>query len=158
MTSDRELSKPEVLQPDDGPHDDESGNDQNAGRVILDRPAKRKGKKRKNTENAEDADEVGGSPPAKKKCHNNATERQNIMYCTKERGNILTWGVPSPWKCVIKDMKPWMTELIRILSSPLEEGDAFRTPPETWYPQKGEWIAQLTRRLTSVTEVKEDVF
>lgn len=57
----------------------------------------------------------------------NATEKQNTMYCTKARGNTLTWGIPSPWKREIKDLKPWMEELLKILSSPLEEGEAFRT-------------------------------
>lgn len=63
-----------------------------------------------------------------------ATEKQNTMYCTKGRGNILTWGIPSLWKRTIKDMKPWMAELLTILSSPLEEGIAFRTVYWLWEP------------------------
>lgn len=65
----------------------------------------------------------------------NATEKQNTMYCTKARGNTLTWGIPSPWKREIKDLKPWMEELLKILSSPLEEGEAFRTVYWIWEPE-----------------------
>ena len=65
----------------------------------------------------------------------NATEKQNTIYCTKARTNILTWGIPSPWKREIKDMKPWMEELIKILSSPLEEGESFRTVYWLWEPE-----------------------
>lgn len=65
----------------------------------------------------------------------NATEKQNTIYCTKARSNTLTWGIPSPWKREITEMKPWMTELMSILSTPLEEGNAFRTIYWIWEPE-----------------------
>lgn len=63
----------------------------------------------------------------------NATEKQNTIYCTKERTNILSWGTPMPWKRNIT-LKPWMKELQTILQSPLEEGTADRDIYWIWEP------------------------
>lgn len=65
----------------------------------------------------------------------NATEKQNTMYCSKVHGEYLSWGIPLPWRRQIQDIKPWMTELINILSKPLEEGEEFRTIYWLWEPE-----------------------
>lgn len=65
----------------------------------------------------------------------NATERQNTVYCTKQRTNILSWGVPTVWSRSIQNMKPWMEELLEILKQPLEEGEAFRVIHWLWEPE-----------------------
>lgn len=44
-----------------------------------------------------------------------ATERQNITYCSKEKGkNHLIWGIPVPYT-IDAPKKPWMEELQAIL-------------------------------------------